>query len=259
MPTINLIHWVPGSITERVELLQNAGYEVESSLPQGSGFLRQLAEKPPAAIIIDLARLPSQGRDMAVLIRRRKGTRHIPLVFVGGQADKVAGIRLLLPDAVFASWEEILQILPEAIAQPPQKPLVPDSAFAGYAGKSLSKKLGIKAGMAVHLVAAPKAFAKTLGPLPEEVQLYEGSSPLAALTIWFTRSSQDLLQGIEQMAAQTNSGDRLWIAWPKKSSGVVSDLTQQMVRETGLGHGLVDYKISAIDKTWSALLFTRRS
>jgi len=142
MPAIKLIHWASSNTAEIVDLLQRGGYQVDSSLPKGSSFVRQLAEQPPAAIIIDLSRLPSQGRDMAILIRRRRGTRQIPLVFVGGSPDKVAAVRMLLPDAVYTSWEEILQILPEAIAHPPQQPFVPDSAFAGYAGKSLIEKLG---------------------------------------------------------------------------------------------------------------------
>jgi hypothetical protein len=71
------------------------------------------------------------------------------------------------------------------------------------------------------------------------------------------RSSDELQREIEGMAAQLEQG-AMWIAWPKKASGVETDLSQQVVRQTGLGTGLVDYKICAIDKTWSALLFTRR-
>ena len=258
MSKIHLIDWDTKEVAEKVELLETAGYEVDAALPKGSSFVRDLAEAQPAAIIIDLSRLPSQGRDMAILIRLRQGTRHIPLLFAGGRPDKVAGIRKLLPDAVYAGWEEMLENLPNAIAHPPQQPIVPDSAFAGYAGKPLGEKLGIKAGTAVYLVAAPDDFADTLGTLPDGAQLYEGSWPHAPLTIWFTYSNQELVEGIGKMSSQTRIADRLWIAWPKKSSGVASDLTQQIVREAGLSHGLVDYKICSIDKTWSALLFTRR-
>ena len=111
-------------------------------LPAGRTFLRELAQDPPLAVVIDLSRLPSQGRDIGVQIRRQATTRRLPLVFVGGQAGKVDAIRQLLPDAIYASWEELGEALAEAIAHPPQDPFVPDSAFAAYAGKPLVDKAG---------------------------------------------------------------------------------------------------------------------
>jgi hypothetical protein len=75
--------------------------------------------------------------------------------------------------------------------------------------------------------------------------------------IWFVRSREALEQGIAEQVARTAHAP-LWIAWPKKASKVLTDLSQQIVRETGLAAGLVDYKICSIDKVWSALLFTQR-
>jgi hypothetical protein len=77
------------------------------------------------------------------------------------------------------------------------------------------------------------------------------------LAVWFVRSLRDLERDIRSAAARLTEGS-LWIAWPKRSSRQASDLTQQRVREAGLGAGLVDYKVCAIDATWSGLLFTRR-
>ena len=109
----------------------------------------------------------------------------------------------------------------------------------------------------VALVDAPDDFEKTLGALPEGAKLRKGARSKNDLFIWFTRSRADLDGLIEKMAATIGEAS-LWIAWPKKASKVASDLTQQIVRETGLATGLVDYKICSIDQTWSALLFTRR-
>jgi hypothetical protein len=77
------------------------------------------------------------------------------------------------------------------------------------------------------------------------------------MIIWFTRSRNTLERRIERMAARDDFGS-LWIVWPKKASGMGADLSQQDVREIGLATGLDDYKICAIDATWSGLLFTRR-
>jgi hypothetical protein len=100
----------------------------------------------------DLSRLPSQGRDVALLIRVRKGTRWIPLVFVRGDDNKVERLKHLLPDASFTSWGEIGPTLEAAVANPPADHVFHEATFAGYAGKPLVEKLGIKSGMQVCLV-----------------------------------------------------------------------------------------------------------
>ena len=257
MERVQLIHWNADEAAERAEHLRAAGYAVDYEMVGGSAFLRKLGKNPPGAVVIDLARLPSQGRDIALLLRKRKATRHVPLVFVGGDLAKVARIKELLPDAVYTSWGQIGNSLKEAITNPPADPVVPQSGFEAYAGKPVSEKLGIKANSAVGLVSAPEGFEEVLGELPEGTRLHEQANGECDLTIWFTRSREELEQGIDQMAALAEGGP-LWIAWPKKASGETTDLTQQQVREIGLAAGLVDYKICSIDKTWAGLLFTRR-
>jgi hypothetical protein len=130
-------------------------------------------------------------------------------------------------------------------------------ALAGYSGTPLPKKLGIKPGSVVRLIGAPKGFRTTLGELPEGVSLREDSRGAASLTLWFLPSQQVLQRGIQGIAAQLE-GCPLWMIWPKKTSGKVTDLTEREVREAGLAAGLVDYKVCAVDSTWSGLLFTRR-
>lgn len=262
MNHVRLIHWNADEAAERVVQLGAAGYQVDFAVLKGGGDLRDLATDPPDAVIIDLHRLPSAGRDMGLFLRKQRSTRRLPLVFAGGDPAKVARIRELLPDAAYSSWSRLQESLDRAIRNPPADPVVPDSALAGYSGTPLPKKLGIKEDMAVALIDAPDDFETTLGDVPSGVvfrRLQRGKPPAGCpLVIWFNRYRQDVDDGIRRMARDLPRNGRVWIAWPKKASGVVTDLTQPYVRGTGLAAGLVDYKICAIDKTWSGLLFTRR-
>ncbi|MBN2431012.1 MAG: DUF3052 family protein [Acidobacteria bacterium] len=130
--------------------------------------------------------------------------------------------------------------------------------MAGYSGTPLPKKLGIKEHTNVRLLAPPAGFRRTLGGLPAGATVTEAAADQPDLVIWFVRSDRHLQAGLAQvlpLAAQAP----VWIAWPKKGSALAADLTQVRVRATALAAGLVDYKICAIDETWSGLLFTRRS
>lgn len=253
---IRLIHWKAEGSEKRAERIRSAGYDVDFE-PLAPASLRKMRDDPPDAVVIDLGRLPSQGRDMALAIRKYKTTRHVSLVFVEGDPKKVTKIQELLPDAVYTTWEEIGAALEQAITHPPVEPVVPDSTMAAYAGVPLPKKLGIKEGSVVALVDAPDGFETTLGNLPPGVTLDRHGADPFDLTIWFVRARAGLEQGMEAMVPLAALAP-LWIAWPKKASGVASDLTQQIVRETGLAAGLVDYKVCSIDATWSGLLFTKR-
>jgi CheY-like chemotaxis protein len=251
-----LIHWNAAEAEERVHLLRSAGYEVAYE-PLDAAVLRRLRADPPDAVVIDLSRLPSHGRDVGLAVRMSKATRHVPLVFVAGAAEKVARVKEQLPDAVYATWSQIGDALPHAIDHPPAEPVAPRSLFDGYSGTPLPKKLGIKPNSAVALVDAPVGFEDTLGELPEGAVHRRQAGAPADVTLWFIRSREDLESRIEEMGAFAERGG-LWIIWPKKSSGIVSDLSQTAVREAGLASGLVDYKVCAVDATWSGLRFTRR-
>jgi len=256
MPRIRLFHWNAGEAKERVEALREAGYQVDYEEKIGPDLLRRLREKPPAAVVIDLTRLPSHGRETGVAVRHSKATRRVPLVFVEGEPEKVGRIQEVLPDAVYTSWARIRGALQQAIAHPPENPRVPSSVLEAYSGTPLPKKLGIKANLVVALVGAPEGFEQILGPLPEGVEFRERVRK-AGLTLWFIRSLRELDRGMERMAAAVGN-EPLWIIWPKKASGVETDLGQQPVREAGLAAGLVDYKVCSVDATWSGLLFRRR-
>lgn len=257
-PEIRLIHWKEIEVPPRRKRLEAAGYTVVGELPaSGPELFRQLREAPPAAIVIDLGRLPSHGRDVGVAVRTSKATRHVPLVFVDGPEAKVVKVRELLPDATFTTWDEIADALAAALADPPAEPVVPSSNLAGYSGTPLPKKLMIKEGSTVALVGAPEDFESTLGELPPAVVLRRNRRGKPDTAIWFVRSLAELEREIERMGKLAPRG--LWIAWPKKASGVQTDVGEAAVRATGLAAGLVDHKICAIDATWSGLRFVERS
>ncbi|MEO6724666.1 MAG: hypothetical protein ABIP14_05140 [Blastocatellia bacterium] len=257
---MRLIHWKAEEAAERIKTLRAAGYEVEYEMLDGEGY-RALRNNPPAAFVIDLSRLPSQGRDVAVGLSGYNATRHTPLVFVEGEPEKIERIKQSLPEATYTTWNKIRSTLKAAIAKPVSNPIKPESNLAGYSGTPLPKKLGIKPNSTVALINAPKDFETTLGELPEGVRFITQASGSPELIVWFIRMRIELLERITEMRNLTGNGG-LWIAWPKKSarkeSGVASDVTENIVRDTGLAVGLVDYKVCAIDATWSGLKFAVR-
>jgi hypothetical protein len=251
-----LIHWNEKEAERRIQQLEAAGYTAFHE-PVSPAMLRKLRNDPPSAVVIDLSRAPSQGRDSGVALRHYKSTREVPLVFVDGDKHKVAAIRQLLPDAMYTSWGRIKGALERAIAHPARGTMATPSLLAGYSGTPLPKKLGIKQDTTIILVGSPQDFETTLGPLPEGVTLRKQARGKCDLIIWFAKSRKDLEQRVKQMADLAGKGG-IWIAWPKQASGAKSDLTQAIVRGCGLAAGLVDYKICSIDETWSGLKFTKR-
>ncbi len=258
---IRLIHWKPDEAAPEAEKLQADGYQVDSDL-LAPASLGELKKNPPDAVVIDLSRLPSQGRDLALALRKFKSTRHLPLVFVEGEQEKIERIKKMLPDVVHTTYHHIRDVLEHAIANPPEDPVVPRSAFDGYSEAPLTKKLGIKADSSVCLIDAPHDFEKTLGRLPEGVSLYRRTGGIdkdrCGLIIWFVTSRKELEKRIDEIKEMLGMGG-VWIAWPKKHSELSSDLSQTVVRKAGLASGLVDFKICSIDKTWSGLRFSLRS
>ena len=257
---VRLIHWKAEEAAGRIETLRAAGYEVEYSELDGESY-RALRLDPPAAFVIDLSRLPSQGRDLGVGLRGFKATRAVPIVFVEGEPEKVERIRQTLPDATYTKWSKIRSALKAAIAKPLSNPIKPESNLAGYSDTPLPKKLGIKPNTTVALINAPKDFETTLGELPDGVKFIQRAKGNPELILWFIRMRIELEDRINEMRELTGNGG-LWIAWPKKASrqtmGIASDLTENIVRDTGLAVGLVDYKVCSIDATWSGLKFAVR-
>jgi CheY-like chemotaxis protein len=256
MQTVRLFHWNPSEARKRLKQLRKYGYDAVYG-PLSPEVLRALKHDLPDAVLIDLSRLPSQGRDIGVYIRHRKATRNVPIVFVGGKPETVNKVKQQLPDAVYTAWANVKSALCRVIAHPPKKPVTPASVLAGYSGTPLVKKLGIKPGSVVLLINAPSNFDKKLKNLPKGVVIRRRFGSINDLIIWFVKSQKVLNRNIKKMITRVGRGG-LWIVWPKKSSGMRSDLSQRVVREIGLVSGLVDYKVCAVDSTWSGLKFTLR-
>jgi CheY-like chemotaxis protein len=254
-----LVHWKPEEAKPHVAALRNDGHDVRVLAPGGTPGLRALRADPPEAVVIDLGRLPSQGRAVATVLRQQRATREVPLVFVEGDPEKTARVKALLPDAVYTTWRGLPRALRNAKkTRPKAKPVVPGT-MAAYAGASLPKKLGIKPGSAVALLGAPEGFAKkTLGTLPEGATLQHDTRSAYNVGLLFVRSRAGLARRFPGAVKAMGKPGALWIVWPKQVSGTATDLGQQPIREYGLARGLVDYKIAAIDPTWSGLCFARR-
>ena len=126
----------------------------------------------------------------------------------------------------------------------------------GYSGTPLIDKLGIKPGAKLKFVSEPKGFDTLLGELPEGSRF--ARSGALDFAILFAKARTDLVKGFAPLRDRLESNGILWVGWPKKTSGVETDLTEGVVRTFGLESGLVDVKVCAIDDTWSGLKFVRR-
>ena len=123
----------------------------------------------------------------------------------------------------------------------------------GYSGTPLVRKLGIKEGSRFQFVSPPRTFRSLLGRLPKATD--EGALDFAIL---FVKSQAALAKEFPDLRDRLVSNGMLWVSWPKRASGVATDLTEGIVRDFVLGAGLVDVKVCAIDDTWSGLKFVRR-
>ena len=142
--------------------------------------------------------------------------------------------------------------------------MVEDSAtlvtttMAGYSGTPLPKKLGIKEQSRITFVNAPDGFQNYLGPLPPGAEIVKRLVKPLDLVLLFVTSERVLARDFAKLSDKLATNGMIWIAWPKKSSGVGTDLSFERVQRIGLDAGLVDVKICAIDETWSGLKFVFR-
>lgn len=134
------------------------------------------------------------------------------------------------------------------------------TASAGYSGTPLPQKLGIRAGSRVLLAGNPADLADLdLGPLPASAVVHRRAGrPPYDVVVALCRSRAELGRRWEALHPRTTPAGRLWVAWPKRASGVPTDLDEGVVRAHGLSHGRVDVKVCAVDATWSALAFVLR-
>ncbi len=130
--------------------------------------------------------------------------------------------------------------------------------MAGYSGTPLPQKLGIKPGARLAVVRAPEGFEGALDPLPEGVRLRTQARGAQDIVLFFATRRAELERRFDSLARTVAPAGGLWIAWPKRTACVATDLREGVVRDLGLAHGLVDNKVCAVDDTWSGLRFVFR-
>lgn len=130
--------------------------------------------------------------------------------------------------------------------------------MSGYSGTPLPKKLGIKDGVRVSLIDAPAEVLMELKSSLEHCKAAKDSKSPIDFAMLFTKSSTALKKQFERVTKTLAPAGMLWVSWPKKTSGVPTDLNENIVREIGLATGLVDVKVCAVTEVWSGLKFVRR-
>jgi len=127
--------------------------------------------------------------------------------------------------------------------------------MAGYSSKPVVQKLGIKPGFRIFAAGAPAAYSDIVGQLPAEVTMAATAKPPLDMVHVFATKAKGLAGRLRGYRAAIAPDGMIWVSWPKKSSGVATDLTDVVVRDTALPLGLVDIKVCAIDEVWSGLKF----
>lgn len=127
--------------------------------------------------------------------------------------------------------------------------------MAGGSGKPVTEKLGIKPGFFIFCSGAPRDYADIVGPLPDGAKMTRAAKPPLDMVHLFVTEAKGLAAKLRDCRKAIAPDGMIWVSWPKKSSGVATDLSDVVVRDTALPLGLVDIKVCAIDETWSGLKF----
>jgi hypothetical protein len=131
--------------------------------------------------------------------------------------------------------------------------------MAGYSKTPLPQKLGIKPGLTVVTINAPTNYRRLLGKIPEGVTFSDRLKPDSSFIHVFTRTRSELANRLPVLRARIADIGTVWVSWPKRSAGVPTDVTEDVVRAVALPLGFVDVKVCAIDEIWSGLkLMVRR-
>lgn len=129
---------------------------------------------------------------------------------------------------------------------------------AGYSGTPLAKKLGFKSGHRVAAINPPPDYRKLLAPLPEGVDLVDKVGKTTDIVHYFTTSRAELAKKLQSWLKTLGPEAAIWVSWPKKTSKVPTDITEDTIRAVALPLGLVDVKVCAVDETWSGLRLVLR-
>jgi hypothetical protein len=255
-PVVWLVHADEAAGAACAKELAGLGYRAEWRRWSSPEIARAKVD-PPAAVLIDLSRTPSVGRDVAIAMRAYRALLAVPFLLVDGAPEVVANLKKFLPDAVLSDRRRIKTRLAGVLKMQPRGARLL-SVFAAYESAPLAKKLGIKTGSIVAVRDAPRVLRARLGELPVGAKLIAHGKAPRDLTMWFVHSHAVLVGKMSAMRQHASSG-ALWILWNKNASSESEiRLTQLTVRKAGLDAGLVDFKITRLDDDWAGLRFTVR-
>jgi hypothetical protein len=244
VPRILVIHREAAEAAALAGRLRDRGLQAEPYLSLGSKGFREIRANPPDVILIDLIRLPSYGKAIGALLRESKALCTIPLVFIAGDPQKTAAVKRILPDAIYAPWLDVPAAVQRALELPAKPPKLPRSS-----GRSVAQKLGIEANSSLALLNSPGDFALDL---PEGVRTAKRPADADVVLLW-ARNEAVLDRELPAIVKLMGKGRRVWLLWPKRTSGVETNLTMPRVREVVIAYGLIDYKVCAVDATWSGM------
>ncbi len=257
---VRLICWNDELAQQHAKAIAKLGYRVNaSSLRGSSAFISHFRDLHPSVALIDLDRLPSHGREVAITLRGSKTTRYIPIVFAGGAEEKVARLRAELPDAVYTSWEQIDVALKRASTSLPTEPVQPTPHMQRWHDSPLTRKLGIAANMKVALIGgAEDGIEEIIGELPKGASLSQRIVAGTHMVLYVVHSLRELDAALDHAQSHLPEGASFWVIHPKTTAKLRSDFNQNDVRELALARKFVDYKVCSVDTQWSGLKFARR-
>jgi hypothetical protein len=257
MARIYFVHWNEQELQDLAVPLRAEGHEVfghhyQNRAARWDGF-------EPDVVAISLERLPSHGRAIAHWVASSKKRRATPVVFVGGKKDKAAELKTEFPSGVFCSFAAMSRTIAAILAgKRKTAPLeLPTRSTAAISGTPLAKKLGINDRVRYALVDPPDGFDRTLAA-PQDSSKAKRPDNECNVLVLFARTAAVLNAELEKLGAALAPTASLWLAWPKKTSALAGDLSDEVVRQIGLRAGLVDVKVCSIDETWSGLKFMHR-
>jgi hypothetical protein len=246
-PRAILLHWKAEEIKDLAQRLH--GIDVLPYAPVSGEGMKGLAEySVPDALVVSLDRIPSHGHAVAWHYHSRTATRHVPIVFVGGEADKVAKVREAMPFAIFCSWETAAESVRTAVANPGAVPLAAPKPISS--NRPMHAKLGLKPGMRIALIGAPAELHRLVPDLDFDVDIVEEPDARTEASFWFVRSASEVDDGLAWIAPRLGPKPRLWVFY-RKGKGV----TWQSLSEAALPYGLAQFKILSLNAEWTGTGF----
>ena len=247
---VSLIYWKAAEAKPLIDLMERAGYSVHYAGDQKPIRMAQLRKIDPVAAVVDLSRMPSNGKYWAAELRA-SSLKHLPVVFVGGDRARVGPVKEAIPDAQYTTIQDLTNVLKKV--RPVANPVQPSRMMAST--RPAAVKLGVRENTRVALFDAPRDYLSVIGALPEGATIEEESEEIAPVTLWFVRDPDAYLSGLLTMKKRA-AKSKLWVLYPKQQKGKASGgITQFVLRESAIKVGLVDYKICSVDGTWTGMAF----